>query len=108
VHCQERVEEISQPNALCFGHQPEDGAITVESPVAARVEHSQPMLIAPEKKLFAWPTGGLIPVEDGRTGRSMPLHVHNGYSDARYYALDVGANRKALEKGQPLLQRCTY
>jgi hypothetical protein len=46
-----RIEEVSEPDAVRFGNEPEERAVAVEAPRAALLGHLEPRLIMAVKEL---------------------------------------------------------
>jgi hypothetical protein len=77
VDRQHRVEQVCKPDAVRFGHEPEERPVAVETPRASRLHEGKTTLVVPEENFLPDPTIRAS-VNDGEGVRSMPLDADDG------------------------------
>ena len=51
VHREHRVEQMGEADAMCLGHEAEEGSITVETPRPPALDDLEPRLVVPVEQL---------------------------------------------------------
>jgi hypothetical protein len=76
VHGENRVEQVSEANAMCLCHEAERGAVAVEAPRAALLDYFESSLVMPVEDLVSDAPRGVAIDERQRIG-AVPLDVHD-------------------------------
>ena len=96
VHGENRVEQVSEANAMCLCHEAERGAVAVEAPRAALLDYFESSLVMPVEDLVSDPSGR-VAVDEGQRVGPVPLHVHDGHSGVGNDSADACARREVFE-----------
>lgn len=75
VDRQHGVEEMGQADPVCLGHEPEEGAVPVETPREPYFNNFKPRLVVPVEDLVRDPAVGPA-VDQSQSVGAVPLHAN--------------------------------
>ncbi len=96
VHCQYRVKEVSQPDAMSFGDQPERGAIAIEAPRPAVFDNLDSRFILPVEQFVGYFAARRLVGQFHGSG-AKPLHAHDGNHAVRQDSTDDRVRAEILQ-----------
>ena len=101
VHREDGIEEVGQADAVGLGDQAVRGAVAVEAPRPALLDHLQPLFVVAVEDLLGDASRGR-PVDHGQRLGAVPLDADDLGRTAREQAADGGARLEIFElQGSP-------
>jgi hypothetical protein len=91
-----RIEEVGEPDTVCFGYQPEEVAGSIETPRPPLFDYLDTLLIVTIEQLVGDIAGGIL-VGELEGIRPEPLHGHHFHEAVRKDASDGGVWPKIFQ-----------